>query len=192
MMQAYLFGIMIVAICMTSSLSDLIQRRCCLESNLTTKFLLKPSLQVESECPAINDTDYCRAEYNRRWACACCSSPVWYTYENLQQLQLEFISVKRHSVLLDSSVDIMANTNGMTAGTASKYHAFDGEDKDLRGVPQNVCQFMGLTVLNLSRNRITELIPLSCLVNFDILNVSYNFLTFIKKTTFTNMERLRV
>ena len=163
----------------------------------TTKFLLKPSLEVD--CPALRQNRTCgegedSLTFVRKWACACCSKPSWYDYRSLLPLTLEFSSWNGHIILHNHSSNCTSRTQMTTQSTdfCSFYYKLEGENRNLTELPENLCEHTRIVVLNVPHNRISQLFSLSCLANLDIFNASYNLLTSIRHTTFDGMQRLRV
>ena len=62
---------------------------------------------------------------------------------------------------------------------------------DMKEIPNNLCDFTSVILLDLSHNRLSQLRPLSCLEVLNTLDVSHNRLTFIENTTFEGMTKLR-
>lgn len=99
--------------------------------------------------------------------CACNSKSVW-----------DFSKTNSH---------VNISTEGYLEGNESaKNINVNFIHKNLQFFPKNICQFPGITKINLSLNLITDIPNLSCLLNLTHLNLSWNKVCLLPKTLTQN------
>ena len=76
--------------------------------------------------------------------------------------------------------------------TNSTYYNLDHQGGRITAIPENLCMFPNLVILNLANNFIHQLENISCILELNQLNVQNNRITSIKSNTFSTMEHLRI
>ena len=76
--------------------------------------------------------------------------------------------------------------------TNSTYYNLDHQGGRITAIPENVCMFPNLVILNLAKNFIDQLANISCILELNQLYVQNNRITSIKSNTFSTMEHLRI
>ena len=76
--------------------------------------------------------------------------------------------------------------------TNSTYYNLDHQGGRITAIPENLCMFPYIVILNLANNFIEQLENISCILELNQLNVQNNRMTSIKSNTFSTMEHLRI
>ena len=76
--------------------------------------------------------------------------------------------------------------------TNSTYYNLDHQDGRVAAIPENLCMFPNLVILNLANNFIDQLENISCILELNQLNVQNNRITSLESNTFSTMEHLRI
>ena len=76
--------------------------------------------------------------------------------------------------------------------TNSTYYNLDHQGGRITAIPENLCMFPNLVILNLADNFIHELENISCILELNQLNVQNNRITSLESNTFSTIEHLRI
>ena len=151
---------------------------------------LLPDMNVMCYQPIQTDP-YCLGYFKMNFTCACCEASLIYSsirvHPSPATLEMEMMALNGSGVLL-TRVDTHASEKH---NTPMAPNVIEMSQSDMKLIPINICDFKSVILLDLSHNRLSQLLPLSCLEELHTVDVSHNQLTYIVNTTFENMTKLR-
>lgn len=118
--------------------------------------------------------------------CTCHKVPRWMTTRDaVKHLGIEIVKRSGHSLLISNTL-ISASLISKSFHSVSYTHSF------LSRLPDNICSFPKIVIVNFSHNLLTEIGEIRCLVFLDTLKLSSNRILYIKNETLKGLRYLRV
>ena len=131
-------------------------------------------------CPTMCQDPILRHGQPEVECCACRSKPEWELESNeMSYLYVEYFSRRGYANIIDLH------------GVNKQYKLLHVRGV-LSRIPDNICDFPGIIILNLEGNLITDIGNISCLVMLYTLILKNNMLTELRNTTFHRLAELRV
>ena len=133
-------------------------------------------------CPAKCQDRILRHDRSEVECCACRAKPEWELESNpseVSNLYAEYFSRRRYAKIIDLN------------GVKNQYK-LSHKRCVLSKIPDNICDFPGITILDLECNFIEDIGDISCLVMLDTLILNNNMLAELRNTTFYGLAKLRV
>ena len=113
--------------------------------------------------------------------CACSTAATWkLDNSTIGFLELEFMTKMGNSRIIRSY-----------KAEEVDYFYLNKSSSFVSHIPENVCEYPKIVVLNLSKNRLATLIDFGCITRLTYLDLSYNRISQIKKSHFEGLSYLK-
>ena len=123
------------------------------------------------------------SERDKLFCCCCGAQPIWNIPPSwpYRQVDIEYTSCRGDGRAVYNANDVSKNISKLIH-----------KNGFLSRIPDNICQFSDLVVVDLSQNRLSALINVNCLQRLDTLILKNNWITSLSNVSLLGMTELRI
>ncbi|XP_078340397.1 uncharacterized protein LOC111108696 [Crassostrea virginica] len=123
------------------------------------------------------------SERDQLFCCCCRAQPIWNIPPTwpYRQVDIEYMSRRGGGRAVYNADDVSKNISKLIH-----------KNSFLSRIPDNICQFADLVVVDLSQNSLTALVNVNCLHKLDTLILKNNWITSLSNVSLLGMTELRI